>query len=207
MDQSLNFIEKNNSADETTRFNEYDISKIKARDAKELSKIFSNINPKLIKFVASQSIFAEAAEEIIHDSWAVFFSGVDQFEGRSSLQTYLFGIALNKVREYRRKLAKMDFEENTEKMFENSFTLDGWWSLSPSDPEKIVNNSTLGAKISHCLEGLSAPQKAAFLLIESEDETPEAACNILDVTVTHLRVLIFRAKAKLRACLEGQLSG
>ncbi|MFZ4405121.1 MAG: sigma factor-like helix-turn-helix DNA-binding protein, partial [Pseudobdellovibrionaceae bacterium] len=121
-------------------------------------------------------------------------------------KTHLFGILLNKIREYRRKIKKIDYKEDSEEIFSASFTNEGWWAQDPGDPEKIFKNKQLGLAIEDCLEGLSEVQKSAFMLIESEGESTEEACNILGVTCTHLRVLIFRAKNKLKTCLEGRVA-
>ena len=162
------------------------------------------MNPRLVRVLASKGIFAESAEEIIHECWETFFTNLNKFEGRSKIRTFVFGILINKIREHRRRTNRIDYEEDSEKIFERSFTQDGWWITDPPDPYRIVANQQLGASIQECLEGLTDSQKAAFLLIESEGESAEDACNIMNVSVSNLRVLIFRAKDKLRACLEGQ---
>ena len=77
--------------------------------------------------------------------------------------------------------------------------------MSPHDPQKILELKQVGSFISDCLDGLSEQQKAAFVMREVEEENSEAICNVLGVNVSHLRVLLFRAKDKLRKCLEGRV--
>jgi RNA polymerase sigma-70 factor, ECF subfamily len=162
------------------------------------------MNPRLIKMMASKGLYAEAAEEIVHECWETFFTNLDKFEGRSTIKTFLFGILINKLRENRRRTNRIDYEDDSEKVFERSFTQNGWWASEPEDPYKLMANQQLGLSIQNCLEGLTDQQRAAFLLIESEGESSESACDIIGVSMSNLRVLIFRAKDKLRACLEGQ---
>lgn len=180
------------------------MQKLKNRDPQFLSELFTDMNPRLMKMMASKGLFAETAEEIVHECWETFFTNLNKFEGRSTIKTFLFGILINKLRENRRRTNRIDYEEDSEKVFERSFTQNGWWVNEPSDPYKLMANLQLGQSIQNCLEGLTDQQRHAFLLIESEGETSENACNIVGVSLSNLRVLIFRAKDKLRACLEGQ---
>ena len=164
------------------------------------------MNPHLIRMMAGKGIFAESAEEIIHECWESFFANIGKFEGKSTIRTFVFGILINKIRENRRRTNRIDYEEDSEKVFERSFTPNGWWANEPADPYRLMANQQLGESINDCLEGLTDAQRAAFLLIETEDETAENACKIIGVSLSNLRVLIFRAKEKLRGCLEGQVS-
>ena len=157
-----------------------------------------------MNMMASKGLFAESAEEIVHECWETFFVNLDKFEGRSTVKTFLFGILINKLRENRRRTNRIDYEEDSEKVFERSFTQNGWWANDPVDPYQLMANQQLGQSIQNCLEGLTDQQRYAFLLIESEGETSETACEIIGVSLSNLRVLIFRAKDKLRACLEGK---
>ena len=56
--------------------------------------------------------------------------------------------------------------------------------------------------IKACAENLSADQRAAFFLKEAEGASSEEVCNVLGVSDTNLRVLLFRARLRLRECLE-----
>jgi RNA polymerase sigma-70 factor (ECF subfamily) len=69
----------------------------------------------------------------------------------------------------------------------------------------LLSRKQTRTAIEDCLEGLSSNQKEAFLLREVEGEDSASICNILDVSITNLGVLLFRAKEKLRQCLEGKI--
>lgn len=180
---------------------------LKKRDAIFLKNLFTEINPYLFKVLASHKIFNEAAEELIQETWRIFFEGLDQFEGRSQIKTFITGILINKLREHRRYYKKMQPEEDNEKIFQQSFTQDGWWINEPVDPQKLFQSTESLKFIEECLDGLSESQKDAFLLKEVDQEKTDDICNILRVSVTHLGVLLFRAKEKLRLCLQGKVQG
>ena len=176
------------------------------RDPAFLKSLFVDINPFLIRVCIANSIYSENADDIIHQTWETFLTNLEKFQGRSQIRTFICGILFNKIREHRRIQGKIVYEEDAEQFMNNSFTLTGWWKNKPSSPDKLIELRESGELIKECLEGLSEQQKAAFLMKEVEDENPEEICNILGVNVTHLRVLLFRAKDKLRKCLEGKVS-
>ncbi|MFZ3230585.1 MAG: sigma-70 family RNA polymerase sigma factor [Pseudobdellovibrio sp.] len=182
-----------------------ELSKLRNKDSEYLRALFEDINPYLFKVLAANKIFTEFAGELIQETWRIFFENLDQFEGRSQIKTYVTGILINKVREHRRFYKKMNSEENSDKIFEQSFTQDGWWINAPKDPHALIQSAETMNFIEECLEGLSDSQKDAFVLKEIDQEITAEICNILNVSVTHLGVLIFRAKEKLRLCLEGKI--
>ena len=183
----------------------FTLNLLKTRDSQFLTELFETTNPYLFRLLGSQKIFAETAEELIQDTWQVFFKTLDTFEGRSQIKTYLSGILINKLREHRRYYKKTIPEEDSEKIYSQSFTSDGWWMKEPQDPFHLLQSSRLMNQIEDCLAGLSDSQREAFVMKEIHQESTQNICNILDLSVTHLGVLIFRAKEKLRLCLEGQV--
>lgn len=174
------------------------------RDPILLGALFCEVNPYLSRVCIANGIYAENADDVIHETWETFFSKIDQFEGRSQIRTYLCGILFNKIREYRRRLGKTVYEDDSERVMNQAFTAEGWWKIAPADPSRMAENSQIADFIKECMEGLNEQQKAAFLLREVEEEDSDSICNVLGVNVTHLRVLLFRAKDKLRKCLEGK---
>ncbi len=179
---------------------------IRCRDKPALKALFEALNPALVKMLSCHGIFGEKAEDLIHETWETFFQNLHKFEGRSQLKTFALGILINKIREFRRSSARTDLEDDSEKIFNRSFTPEGWWAQEPADPHKLMESKEIGQQIQECMEGLTEAQKSAFILIEVNKEEASAASNLLGISVSHLRVLIFRAKDKLRSCLTGKLA-
>jgi RNA polymerase sigma-70 factor, ECF subfamily len=179
---------------------------LRARDADFLHKVFSEINPVLLRVLGANGIFNETAEDLVHQTWERFFTNLDKFEGRSELQTFVCGILFNKIREHRRALGRIVFEDDSESVFDRTFTLDGWWKKSPPDPSAVVYSAQLSVLINDCMDGLTEMQKSAFVMKEVDQEESPEICNVLGVSISNLRVLIFRAKDKLRQCLEGKIA-
>lgn len=179
---------------------------LKKRDPALLEQIFHDTNPYLLKMLSQRSVSRETAADLIQASWEVFFKSLDRFEGRSQIKVFLGGILLNKLREHHRGQNRLVSEEDPENIMSNAFTPDGWWKTGPADPFQSFESKQVIGFIQDCMEGLTEHQKSAFLLKEIEGEGTEGICKILGVSVTHLGVLIFRAKDKLMKCLSGKMS-
>lgn len=176
------------------------------RDREFLSALFIEVNPYLARVCMANGIYNENADEVIQNTWDKFFSNLQKFEGRSEIKTFICGILFNKIREYRRSQGKAVYEDDSEKVMEHAFTSEGWWAMEQHSPYKIMEMQQAGQFIRECMEGLSEQQKAAFVMREVEEENSDEICHVLGVNVTHLRVLLFRAKDKLRKCLEGRVT-
>ena len=136
--------------------------------------------------------FSEAdAEELVQETFVAFLKAVERFEGRSQLKTYLFGILYNKASDMRRKRAREDSLDEIQEDYEKRFDPKGMWAKPPQGPEDSALTQEIQGWIEKCAEKLSARQRAAFFLREAEGESSEDICNILGVTYTNLRVLMY----------------
>lgn len=179
---------------------------LKNRDREFLGNLFCEVNPYLTRVCLANGIVQDDVKELIHRTWEKFFSNIEQFKGRSQIRTFICGILFNKIREHRRMQKRFVFEEDSQKFLDDAFTKDGWWRVAPSDPYRIVELRQAVDFIRECFDGLTEQQMAAFVMKEVEEENSDDVCNVLGVNVSHLRVLLFRAKDKLRKCLEGKVS-
>ncbi len=177
--------------------------KLDQRDPELIQLMITELNPVLLKILYTHKIDRQSCQDVIHQTWQRFFENYSAFEGRSQLSTFIVGLLINKIREFRRAQKKLVFEDDSEAVFKQSFA-DGWWIKEPTSPDRLLEQKNIFMQITDCLEGLTEQQRTAFILREVEDEENDDICNILGVSVSHLRVLLFRAKDKLKKCLEGQ---
>lgn len=155
-------------------------------------------------FAASLAMgFSEAdAEDLVQDTFVSFLGATGRFEGRSTVKTYLFGILYNKASAiWRLRRRETPFDE-AEPDIELRFDARGMWARPPQGPEDAALSGEVAAWIKRCSENLTLPQRSAFFMREVEGEKTESLCNILGVSPTNLRVLFFRARTRLRECLE-----
>lgn len=197
----------NETKSESERIIDADVlRRLKDRDAAFLETIFRETNPYLTRICLANGIYQDNVGELIHQTWERFFSNLEKFEGRSQIRTFICGILFNKIREHRREQKRFVPEEDARTFMDDAFTPEGWWKVAPADPHKMAENRQISNLIKECLEGLTEQQAAAFVMKEVEEENSESICNVLGVNTSYLRVLLFRAKDKLRKCLEGKVS-
>lgn len=178
---------------------------LRMRDSEYLMQLFQQVNPFLLRFLYGQKINSELAHDLVQESWRIFFEKIEQFKGQSSVRTFVTGILVNKLREHRRAQRREVQEEDLDRVVAQAFSDEGWWQQEPRGPYDYLNSKEILIRIEQCMQGLSPSQNEAFVLKEVYGNSTEEICNILDVSNTHLGVLLFRAKEKLRQCLEGAL--
>jgi RNA polymerase sigma-70 factor (ECF subfamily) len=167
-------------------------------------------------FVESQA----AAEEIVQDTWLAVIAGLDAFEGRSSLRTWIGRILVNRaktrgVRDRRSVPFSALSDDEDGPVEQERFAPSGFWCdppvrvrFPPDDaPEALLLRKEARAHIERELEALPAAQRTVVTLRDLEDWSSEEVCNVLEVSETNQRVLLHRGRTRLRASLERYYSG
>lgn len=182
------------------------ILKLKSRDPEALEASVRLHTSHLYKACLGLGFSDQDAEDITQSVWITFFDVIHQFEARSSVRTFLFGILYNKASEFRKKNNKAEPVDNIEVIIDSHFEERGHWivSHSPVSPDRFMQSGQTLSIISKCLDRLPLNQKMAFVLKEIDEEVTEEICNILSITVTNLGVLLFRAKNQLRECIDSK---
>ena len=180
----------------------WSLEDLRARKPEALTAMVNDHLPRLLAGALSVGLSRSDAEEVVQETFVAFLSGLDRFEGRSSLRTYLFGILYHKVSGLRAKARREEGSDDIEAVVSARFDPAGMWTRPPGGPEALALDGEIRRWVEKCSEGLPDAQKAAFFLKEVDGETPEAICNVLGVSATNLRVMLHRARLKLRECLE-----
>jgi len=172
-----------------------------------------------ILFVRDRDI----AEEVAQETWIGVLRGIDRFEGRSSLRTWLFSILANQARrrgERERRvipfaaLARAPGDEFEPTVDPARFEPPGdeyaghWVSALPHwevSPEVAVLSREGRQEIEEAIATLPPNQRAVITLRDIEGWDGEEVCNALGLTQTNQRVLLHRARARVRNLLEQKL--
>ena len=163
----------------------------------------------LFRFALVRLRGRELAEEIVQETFLAAFKSRDRYAGRASERTWLTQILRNKISDHYRKrhreIPASDItgpEESTDHLFDQK----GSWNVKPdrwdADPAALLQQEEFRLILEDCLSGLPDRQADAFSLRVMEQNSTEQVRNILEVTATNLGVILHRARAGLRRCLE-----
>lgn len=179
------------------------IQKLKSKDEEAITYLVGEYHEALFKTAIKHGLATDQAEEVVQGTWITFFERVQTFEGRSHIRTYVFGILYNKLKELWRSNKKYTHDYSDEHI-EKIFAEDGTRYINSMDPGIWAQSNEFVTILSEELESLPYNQKMAFQLKEVDGESSEDICKILDISITNLGVLIYRAKHNLRARLESR---
>jgi RNA polymerase sigma-70 factor (ECF subfamily) len=163
------------------------------------------------------------AEEVAQDAWLGVIRGIARFRGESSLKTWIFKILTNRakdraVRERRTvSLTELDFEDAGPSVHPSRFLDDGhplWpghWSSAPASwvdvpEERLLAGETM-ARVEAAIETLPPVQRQVITLRDVEGWSSEEVRALLDLSEANQRVLLHRARSKVRAALEAYFEG
>lgn len=161
----------------------------------------------------ARAIVGEAsAEDVVQEGWLAAYRSLPNFEGRSSLKTWLTTIVSNsaktRLRKEQRTLLLDDLEfADVAYPAEDRFRANGHWSQPPFQWEAESPDDLLASKqLHHCLEialaKLPPVQRSVFQLRELDQTPLNSICNILDVSDSNVRVLLHRARLKIMKVVE-----
>lgn len=180
------------------------LDRLRRRDPEALQAIVHEHARRLYRAARGMGFAAEDAEDLSQDVLVTFIESLDRFEGRSEVATWLFGILHHKAQERHRSRARDELNDLTETVFEAQFDERGSWIRPPVAPDRAVSAREARDAIRECVDGLPPLQREVFQLRQVEELTAAEASNVLAQTVTHIGVLLHRARMRLRACLEGK---
>jgi len=118
------------------------------------------------------------------------------------LKTFVIGILYNRAHEKRRQDRRFQEHDSIDDIMDKKFVSNGHWARAFLTPEEFAQAAQTLEEIQKCLDVLPLQQKAAFILKCVQEEDTKDICNILEVSGTHLGVLLFRSRNKLRECIE-----
>lgn len=176
------------------------LARLKRRDPDTLREIAETHTRPLYRAARGMGCSGPEAEDLAQDVLVTFLSSLSRFEGRAQVRTWLFGILHNKVHERRRSSAGK--EDPIDELFESQFNAAGSWISPPIDPGRSHESAMTGAAIADCIKELPHLQRTAFHLRQVEELSAIEAGNVLGQSVTHVGVLLHRARTRLRECLS-----
>jgi RNA polymerase sigma-70 factor, ECF subfamily len=199
---------------------------LRRRDEQAFTALVDRYHGRLVRlarlFVANQAV----AEEVAQETWIGVLQGIDRFEGRSSFRTWLFRILTNQARRRGQREARslpfaafsgQDDADDAEPAVAPDRFLpagDEWaghWVSYPANwgetpEERFLSHETRGL-VQQAIDALPPQQRIVITMRDVEGLPSEEVCNALGISETNQRVLLHRARSKVRGQLEQYLEG
>jgi RNA polymerase sigma-70 factor (ECF subfamily) len=197
------------------------IAALRARDEAAFAQLVDQHTPALLRVARGYVPSREIAEEVVQETWIALLKGIDNFEGRSSLRTWLFTVMINiaKTRGIRERRG-----DDAEIAAFTGGTVDparfrpagerwaGHWKSGeePSPFPDTPEGSALGSELVDVaraeLDKLPERQRQVVTLRDMLGFDSSEVCELLDISVVNQRVLLHRGRAAVRKALEDYLA-
>ncbi len=185
------------------------VARLRAPDESALSEVVRRHHDALLRLALALLPARALAEETVQDTWAAVVDGLASFEGRSSLKTWIFRIFFNRAKTCLRGQARsVPFSAlsdcDSEGLEVDPTPPQSW---NDDNPEKLLmQKETIGC-LERALQRLPPKQRAVVTLHVVDGLESDEVRGVLRVRETHRRVLLYRARSKLRRALDRHLIG
>lgn len=195
------------------------LERLRARDEAAFIQVVRTYSGALLR-VGRAFLPDAAAQEVLQETWIALLEGIDSFEGRSSLKTWLTRVLMNKAKTRAAKEGRavplssleVETEDGSSAVSPDRFQPDGHWALPPFDwrarsPEGALIDAQAREVIETAIARLPAMQRSVITLRDVEGWDGPEVCNALTISESNQRVLLHRARAAVRSALEKHLDG
>jgi RNA polymerase sigma-70 factor (ECF subfamily) len=187
------------------------VRRLRSGDEAAFAQLVRLHHAQLLRLASSLVSSRAVAEDAVQETWLGVVRGIDRFEGRASVKTWLFKILVNQARtagarEYRS--IPVDIGDESAVPVQR-FDRTGAWGSPPAawtdEADDRIDAKALAGQLRHLLPDLPAAQRQVFLLRDVEQMTSEEVCDLLELSEGNQRVLLHRARSRLRSLLEQEI--
>jgi RNA polymerase sigma-70 factor, ECF subfamily len=193
------------------------VAGLRAGDERTLRELYARDYP-MMKRVARGYVASDAvAEEIVQETWTAIISGIERFEGRSALSTWMFSILTNQAKTHSARerralpfssLAPADAEPggvDPDRFQGAEEAWPGHWAAPPrpwQNPDRRLLSLEARERLKQALADLPERQRLIVTLRDVEGLSAGEVCDLLELSQENQRVLLHRGRCRLRAFLE-----
>lgn len=188
-------------------------------DERAFAETVARYHGTLLRVARGYLPAAGAAEEVVQETWLAVLNGLSRFQGRSSLKTWIFRILANRARTRARRegrttpisaMGALD-EDGQPTVDPDRFTSEGFWARPPTEfagsPDSFADRAEIRQQVERAIETLPERQRLVVTLRDLRGWSSDEVCNVLEISATNQRVLLHRARTKVRAALEQFVRG
>lgn len=191
------------------------VAALVARDETTFTSLVDLWGPTMLRVARGHVSTEASAEEVVQDTWLAVLRGIDRFEGRSSLRTWVFHILANiaktrGVRE-RRTVPMSSLGDDgrptvdPDRFRDAADPYPGGWKSFPiawPGPEQRALSHDVHDVVARAIAALPQQQRAVLTLRDVHGFGADEVCELLDLSVGNQRVLLHRGRASVRSRLE-----
>ncbi|MEM7074103.1 MAG: sigma-70 family RNA polymerase sigma factor [Pseudomonadota bacterium] len=171
------------------------LNRVAQDDRAAFAALYAALEKPVFRFIASKMNDFSEAGDIHHDVFMEIWRSAGRFEGKSTVKTWVFGIAYRKTMDYFRKHARIDLTDELDEQVDES-----------PNPEMCLAASENAAHLHFCLDTLKPQHRSAVELAFFEDMTYGEIAEIADVPEGTIKTRIFHAKKLLLHCLSDRMA-
>ena len=196
------------------------LARLRAGDEEAFMTLVDKYGPLMLRIALTHVRTRAVAEEVVQEAWLGVLQGLDRFEGRSSLKTWILRIVANRARTRGEREARTvpfsslapEADEDGPAVNPERFlpadhpTYPGAWAIPPHSWARLPEEKLLATESLHevraAIAKLPPRQQEVIVLRDVEGWSPEEVSEALELTPGNQRVLLHRARSKVRADLE-----
>jgi RNA polymerase sigma-70 factor (ECF subfamily) len=188
-------------------------------DEQVFASLVDRYHSSMLRVARSYVASREAAEDVVQETWLGVINGLDRFEERASLKTWIFRILVNRAKTRGQREARSrpfsafgqpDDEAAVDpSRFNARGRWEGFWS-APSAPDPLPEDRVVAAEVGEqvlaAIDDLPERQRVVITLRDIQDLSASEVCDVLGLSEANQRVLLHRARSRARATLERALA-
>ena len=195
------------------------LAALRAGDAVQFAALVDRHSPAMIRVAMAYVPSRAAAEEAVQETWIAVMRGIQGFEGRSSVKTWIFRILTNvAMRTGARERRSVPFSTLADAESTDEPTVDperflpadhelfpGHWVIMPAPwptPEEGLLGGETREVITAAIAALPPAQRTVIALRDVEGWSSEEVCEALDISPGNQRILLHRARSRVRNAIE-----
>jgi RNA polymerase sigma-70 factor, ECF subfamily len=186
------------------------VERLRSGDEDAFSELVERYDGALRRVARTFVDSAAAADEVVQETWLGVVRGIEGFEGRSSLRTWIFRILVYRARTLATRDARSvpfsALEQDDGPAVEPAaFDADGRWTSAPArldlDPHTNLLRAELRERLIEAVDELAPAQRAVITLRDLVGASAEETCELLELSDGNQRVLLHRARSSVRSAL------
>lgn len=172
------------------------IKRVADGDRAALADLYRTLEKPVYRFILSRLNDPFESSDILHDVFMEVWRSASRFEGRSKVQTWIFGIAHRKVIDRHRKAGRTSLTDAPPDIIDDA-----------DSAETCIVASQDAAQVHHCMAQLSEEHRSAISLAFWEDMSYREIASVCDTAEGTIKTRIFHAKKLLMRCLSKLMEG